>query len=69
MSGRESLLNGGFENDCCNCVEGFACLVATINSQDCCSTARDNIIFQVSPQSEPKLLIVFVLNTYTYCSF
>ena len=49
-SGEEFILDGSFENDCCNCVEGSACLVATYNasnSEDCWSTARDSIISQL----------------------
>ena len=55
MSGGEFILDGSFDNDCCNCVEGSSCLVATYNasnSQDCCSTARDSIISQLSSQSK-----------------
>ena len=50
-------VDDSFTSDCCNCVEGSgsACLIAihnASNSEDCCSTARDSIISQLSPQSE-----------------
>ena len=52
----EFIIDDSFSSDCCNCVEGSvpACQIATHNAsnfKDCCNTARDSIISQLSPQS------------------